>query len=119
MPRAPNKPCAFPGCPELIEHGKTHCYAHERAAQREYNRYKRDPNSNARYGRRWREIRQRFVSENPLCEECAKEGRLTPAEEVHHIIPMSHGGTHDWNNLMALCKSCHSRITAKDGGRWG
>ena len=41
------------------------------------------------------------------------EGRLTPAEEVHHILPLAVGGTHDENNLMALCKSCHSRITIK------
>jgi 5-methylcytosine-specific restriction protein A len=38
---------------------------------------------------------------------------------VHHIIPLSKGGTHDSANLMSLCVSCHSRITARDGGRWG
>ena len=39
------------------------------------------------------------------------EGRLTPAEEVHHILPLASGGTNDEGNLMALCKSCHSSIT--------
>ena len=38
--------------------------------------------------------------------------------EVHHIIPLRDGGTNDINNLMALCKSCHSEITAREGGRW-
>ncbi|WP_420838364.1 HNH endonuclease [Allobaculum mucilyticum] len=33
-------------------------------------------------------------------------------EQVHHIVPLSQGGTHDENNLMSLCKSCHSRIHA-------
>jgi len=47
-----------------------------------------------------------------------KEGRITPAEEVHHVLPLSHGGTHSEDNLMALCKSCHSRITAEMGDRW-
>ena len=40
------------------------------------------------------------------------------AQEVHHIIPLADGGTHDEDNLMSLCKPCHSRITAKEGGRW-
>lgn len=43
---------------------------------------------------------------------------MTAAAEVHHIVPLSAGGTHDESNLMALCKPCHSRITAREGGRW-
>ena len=54
----------------------------------------------------------------PLCEMCEKEERLTPVAEVHHILPLSHGGTHDKANLMSLCKPCHSRQTAKDDDRW-
>ena len=50
---------------------------------------------------------------------CRREGRVTAAAEVHHIVPLSAGGTHDESNLMALCKPCHSRITAREGGRWG
>ena len=26
---------------------------------------------------------------------------------------------HHEDNLMSLCKSCHSKITASEGGRWG
>ena len=44
---------------------------------------------------------------------------MTAAQEVHHIVPLAEGGTHDEDNLMALCKSCHSRITVREGGRWG
>ena len=44
---------------------------------------------------------------------CAQwDGRLTPAEEVHHKVPLSEGGTHARDNLIALCKSCHARIHA-------
>ena len=60
----------------------------------------------------------RYVAAHPLCEECKKQGKLTPTEEVHHILPLSKGGTHAESNLMALCKSCHSAITARDGDRW-
>ena len=40
---------------------------------------------------------------------------MTKVEEVHHILPLSRGGTNDEDNLMSLCKSCHSKINAKNG----
>ena len=40
------------------------------------------------------------------------------AEEVHHKKPLSEGGTHERDNLIALCKSCHSRIHAERGDRF-
>ncbi|WP_172838120.1 HNH endonuclease signature motif containing protein [Terriglobus roseus] len=45
---------------------------------------------------------------------CLDEQRVTPATEVHHIIPIRTDPTKrlDRSNLMSLCKPCHSRITA-------
>ncbi|MDP3057910.1 MAG: HNH endonuclease, partial [bacterium] len=40
-------------------------------------------------------------------------------QEVHHVVPLSMGGSHDKENLMSLCTCCHSTITANEGGRWG
>ena len=84
-----------------------------------YDLYQRDPESKKRYGTKWRKIRNAFVKKHPVCELCERKNILTPAEEVHHVIPLSKGGSNDEENLMALCKSCHSRITATEGGRWG
>jgi 5-methylcytosine-specific restriction protein A len=60
------------------------------------------------------------LSRNPLCVECERQGRITPATVVDHIIP--HKGNlelfWDEDNLQALCKPCHDRKTAKEG-RWG
>ena len=39
-----------------------------------------------------------------------KQEKLVEAEEVHHKKKLSDGGTHDRDNLIALCKSCHSKI---------
>ena len=58
------------------------------------------------------------LTDGRFCEECYKCGILTPTEEIHHIVPLSHGGTHADDNLMALCKPCHSRITVEMGDRW-
>lgn len=117
MPRRPRRPCSYPGCPNLTE-GR-YCTVHQKQVTAHYNRYERDPASKRRYGRAWRRIRDGFIAVHPLCERCKRLGKLTPAEEVHHIHPLSRGGTHDPDNLMALCKSCHSEITAREGGRWG
>ncbi|HAT1212956.1 HNH endonuclease [Corynebacterium striatum] len=79
--------------------------------------YQRDPKINRRHGRQWRKIRARYVALHPVCEQCQKEGRLTPTQEVHRVLPLSLGGSHDFTNLVALFKPCHSRISALDGDR--
>ena len=117
MPRKPKRPCSYPGCPELTD--DRYCEQHQSLVNKQYNKYQRDPESNKRYGRSWKRIRDRYIKTHPLCEECQRQGRLNPAEEVHHIIPLANGGSNNKENLMSLCKSCHSRITAQSGDRWG
>lgn len=117
VPYKPKSPCAYPGCGRLATH-KQYCAEHKKTVDKQYNRYERDPESNKRYGRAWKRIRDRYIKLHPLCEECKKQNRLTPAEEVHHILPLSKGGGNEMSNLMSLCKSCHSRITAESGDRW-
>lgn len=116
MPRKPKRPCSHPGCPKLTD-GRF-CEEHQRQENKRYEKYDRDPAVRRRYGRAWKRIRDRHIAEQPLCEMCKKQGRIIPAEEVHHIKPLSQGGTHDDSNLMSLCKECHSEITARKGGRW-
>ena len=115
MPYKPPKPCAHPGCPNLTN--ARFCPAHTRQDAREYERYRRDPATRKRYGRAWSRIRNRYISKHPLCEQCEAEGRLTPAQEVHHITPLSEGGTHAEANLRALCTPCHSGITLGESNR--
>ena len=116
MPMKPKRPCSFPGCPRLTD-GR-YCEEHAKLEAQRYERYGRDPAAKKRYGRAWKRIRGRYIRAHPLCERCKKNGKITPAEEVHHIKPLAHGGTNDESNLMSLCKRCHSEITAKEGGRW-
>ncbi|MEW6862414.1 HNH endonuclease signature motif containing protein [Trueperella pyogenes] len=59
------------------------------------------------------------MAAHPSCEQCERDGRITPAAEVDHILPLDRGGTHDEENLQALCKPCHSAKTARQDGRWG
>lgn len=117
MPYKPKRPCAFPGCSRLADNGQ-YCAEHQKEMNKQYNKFERDPESNKRYGRAWKRIRDRYIEAHPLCEECKRNGILTPAEEVHHITPLSKGGGNERSNLMSLCKSCHSRITVESGDRW-
>lgn len=116
MPRKPKRPCSFPGCPNLTD-GRF-CEEHQKQENRRYEKYDRDPAVRRRYGRAWKRIRDSYAAAHPLCEECLKAGRYTATEEIHHRLPLSQGGTHDRENLMALCKSCHAKVHAERGDRW-
>lgn len=65
------------------------------------------------YGSKWRTLRSAFLVRHPLCVECHKIGQMVAATQVDHIRP--HKGAADllwdWNNLQALCESCHSKKT--------
>jgi 5-methylcytosine-specific restriction endonuclease McrA len=49
-----------------------------------------------------------------LCEKCMSKGMVTPAEIVHHKIPLTDDNINDlsislsWDNLQALCRQCHA-----------
>lgn len=113
MPKKPKSPCRYSGCAELSE--SPYCKKHTKLVTKHYNKYQRNPDTYKRYSNRWRRIRQLYIKEHPVCELCERKNILKAVEEVHHIIPLSKGGTHNDENLMSLCKRCHSKIT----GRWG
>ena len=113
MPSKPKKPCAQRGCRELTS--KRYCDTHAKAHMKDYNKHRRDPKSNKRYGRHWREVRTAYLSANPLCVMCQQAGKLIPADTVHHKQRLADGGNNYWGNLMALCNECHSRLHAEQG----
>ena len=61
------------------------------------------------YDGAWNRLSKRVRTERPLCERCTKDGIVTPATEVHHIISIDDA---PWlrlevGNLESLCKACH------------
>ena len=66
----------------------------------------RDRQSNRFYASpRWRRFRKLLLSQRPLCEECAKRGFVSAANEVHHLIPLRDGGPElDPANCLCTCK---------------
>lgn len=69
------------------------------------------------YGRiAWKEIRTAVMKRDAwLCQDCLKAGIYKPAEEVHHIIPITPTNINDesitlnMDNLISLCKDCHHK----------
>ena len=68
------------------------------------------------YDETWLQLSRAFRSAHPLCAICKEQGRLTPSQQVHHVQPLTEGGARlDPANLQALCRRCHSSITARGG----
>lgn len=114
MPFKTKHYCKVPGCNLLVNAGESFCIKHRRAQEDN-----RQSPSKRGYGRRWKKVRESFLIENPYCSECQKQGRLIRADEVHHIIAIIDGGDNNEDNLLSLCHSCHSKITAKENGGFG
>lgn len=80
--------------------------------------YKRLINS-----QRWLHLRKAVLTARPLCERCGKEGLVTPACEVHHVVPVETAITprekeqlmFDPSNLQALCHACHVQVHVEMG----
>ncbi|MEA4896886.1 MAG: HNH endonuclease signature motif containing protein [Eubacteriales bacterium] len=104
MPKKPKRPCRHPGCPILSD--DVYCEQHRA-------KYARENATERGYGGRWRSARARFLRQHPLCVDCRKAGRLTPATVVDHVVP--HRGNEalfwDESNWQALCKPCHDKKT--------
>ena len=66
--------------------------------------------------RAWKDARRNYKqSVGGLCEECLKKGIISPAEIVHHKVPLTDENVSDisislsWDNLQALCRPCHAK----------
>jgi 5-methylcytosine-specific restriction protein A len=97
---------AFP-CSNMAEPGSSYCKEHRPArAPKETDAFYLSV--------QWRKFREWYLSRHPLCEQCEKEGRLTRAAMVDHIIEIKDGGAlTSEDNAMSMCLKCHGKKTAK------
>ena len=113
MPDKPMRPCKHPGCRTLVSDG--YCDVHRPKEA------KRLTASQRGYTFRWSKVSKAYLQQHPWCSECARQGRMTTATEVDHIIP--HRGDRglfwDQSNWQGLCKRCHSIKTAREDGGFG
>ena len=106
MPVRPLKPCRHPGCSNLTN--SKYCNEHLKIHQR--------PSAGERgYDSRWGKRSKLFLKVHPLCAECLKHNKLTPATVVDHIVPRRGDPILMWSesNWQPLCKRCHDRKTGR------
>lgn len=118
MPVSPRRPCAAPGCGALVASGFCEAHVHRASPRRELGG--RGTSHERGYGGRWRRARVAYLAEHPLCAECARHGRVTPARVVDHVTP--HRGDDglfwDQGNWQSLCDytsqwDCHGAKTGR------
>ena len=62
----------------------------------------------------WRKLSRVYLRRHPLCCECEKENILTSSVHCDHIVPITKDKSKalKWENLQALCLSCHNKKSA-------
>lgn len=69
---------------------------------------------NEKYPRNWNRLRfVIFKRDHYMCQMCGikcDSETLSRRPNCHHIIPISKGGSHSWDNLTTLCDRCHRII---------
>ncbi len=115
MPRRAASNCTRPGCAGVVRDGVcTGCGPRRKATDKAHDQ-RRGSSTSRGYGSRWRRLRMMFLRAHPLCADCSGAGLTTAATDVHHIIAKRDGGADAWENLEALCHSCHSTVTGAGG----
>lgn len=68
------------------------------------------------HSRAWKVTREGYLNKVAgLCEDCLRDGLITPAEIVHHKIVLTPENITDvdvalnYQNLKAVCRQCHAR----------
>lgn len=116
--------CLKMGCNNLVKPPEKYCNQHKHIEEKKkkernkfYDRYKRNSQAKAFYNSNEWKIARRFILNRDahLCQECLKQGRITKADTVHHIIELNQ----DWSkrleitNLESICRKCHNKHKRK------
>lgn len=120
MPKA-KRPCATPGCPEVVSAGTIRCPTCEQASAAVY-RARRDPVTNRHYKSRGHaRFRRLVLDRDPVCVLCD----VAVATDADHYprslreILDAGDDPNDPANGRGLCHSCHSKETARlQPGGW-
>ena len=76
----------------------------------------------------WQQLRLQILRRDHYrCVQCGRSGRFPRRSRwqpfvptgphvglhVHHVKPLSRGGTNNWENLQTLCITCHEKATGR------
>lgn len=106
MPTFPTDRCSEFGCKMPCAKGKSLCEAHAPKRKVDDNRKQ----FNKMYAMiAWDSVRQRVLSQNPLCVSCQSLGFVNMASHVDHLFAWRAIGEHAFmhNVFQSLCPECH------------
>lgn len=107
MPRAPRR---CPGCETNLVHPPAK-YCETCTPKKNWQGSRR---GKATAGAPWRRLRAEILERDDYrCYLCGQDG----VDVVDHLVPVAEGGTDDPGNLGAICRRCHGKKTAAEGGR--
>lgn len=116
MPGRIRKACRVRGCAATTTDPDGYCDAHKGES---WNRHTAGKTRKQRgYGASWDKLREQILKRDRyLCQECLRNDRYVPANQVDHILPKAQGGTDAPSNLQTLCGACHRQKTARESKR--
>lgn len=83
--------------------------------KRKYKSQLRKDRQGIYQSKRWKNLRDWYLLKHPLCEMCLAMGKIKPAIDVHHKDGFTNYSgyeriykAYEIDNLIALCKECHS-----------
>ena len=113
MPSKPGRVCSRCSCGVVVDDVCNNGCKQKTRSAAEVDR----PSSSARgYDATWQKFRLHYLyNHNPLCVDCLEEGRTSSAVELHHIERLKTNPARrlDPDNIVGLCKRCHSKRTAR------
>lgn len=117
----PKTPCRAYACPNLVSRAdKGFCDKHASHRHGWQKQQQGKTTTERGYGQAWRKLRQQVMERDGyLCQVCKRQGRLTEAQAVDHIINKAQGGTDELTNLQAICHTCHKAKTQAESHRGG
>lgn len=64
----------------------------------------------------WKNLRNMYILNNPICVMCKKEGKIKQGNVVDHIKPKRFYPelAYTESNFQTLCYECHTKKTMKD-----
>jgi 5-methylcytosine-specific restriction enzyme A len=118
-PRRALKPCARPGCPELVTHPAMMCEKHAaQKAQAERDARNSDVVMKWYRTQRWERIKIYMRSLNPLCQRICDNGQrcIYPSAILHHIISprVRPDLMYDAENLICVCEDHHPNTEGEE-----
>lgn len=117
------KYCNRTGCRRLVPQGVKYCVAHtlgkteeNRQRHKEYDAHCRNQTAKSFYNSaEWKAVRTRVLARDANIDIYLyiMEGRIVPADTVHHIVELSEDYSKrcDMDNLISISEATHSMIS--------